>query len=66
MLVLPPASNSLDEAAMDPTTTNAEERDQWRARINRALSELQAHSTHLHAAATSESDQESSSDPDNL
>ena len=32
---------------MDPTTTNVDDRDQWRARINRALSDLQSHATHL-------------------
>jgi hypothetical protein len=51
---------------MDPTTTNVEERDQWRARINRALSELQSHADHLQTAAPSPAEQESSLDSDGL
>lgn len=52
---------------MDPTTTNVEERDQWRARISRALSELQSHSTHLQAALTSETTElEASADSESV
>jgi hypothetical protein len=51
---------------MDPTTTNVEERDQWRARISRALSELQSHSDHLQAAPPSPTEQESTLDSDGL
>jgi hypothetical protein len=32
---------------MMPTTTNVEERDKWRARITRALAELQTEAPHI-------------------
>ena len=52
---------------MDPTTTNIEERDQWRARISRALSELTSHAGHIDGRASSDvSDSESSADPDGI
>jgi hypothetical protein len=52
---------------MDPTTTNVEERDQWRARISRALSELQSHAGHIDGRAASDlNDIEVSSDPDTV
>ncbi len=39
---------------MNPTTTNVEERDQWRARLNRALSELQVEPPHIDGRVTSD------------
>lgn len=50
---------------MDPTTTNVEERDQWRARIHRALSDLQSHAGHIDGRTRSDpTDPEPSADPD--
>lgn len=52
---------------MDPTTTNVEERDQWRARISRALSELQSHAGHVDGTVTSDvTDTEPSGDSDTV
>lgn len=42
---------------MTPSTTNVDERDQWRAKINRALAELRPSDlSHLQAPAVEESD----------
>lgn len=52
---------------MNPTTTNVEERDQWRARINRALSELlPTNAPHIDGRVSEATDSDSSSDPDAL
>ncbi|MBX3232269.1 MAG: hypothetical protein KIT84_21840 [Labilithrix sp.] len=45
---------------MTPTTTDIEERDKWRARINRALAEFQTHADHIERAAADERKTESS------
>jgi len=39
---------------MNPTTTNVEERDQWRARLNRALAELQTDAPHIDSRVVSD------------
>jgi len=41
---------------MNPTTTNVEERDQWRARLNRALAELQTDAPHIDSRVREESE----------
>lgn len=50
--------------AMEPTTTNVEERDQWRARIRRALSDLQTHAAHIDARVPAPTQEKTSADPD--
>ena len=50
---------------MNPTTTNVEERDQWRARINRALAELlPSDLSHIDGRVTENADAEMSGDAD--
>ena len=41
---------------MPPTSTNVEERDQWRAKINRALAELQTDAPHIDGRVHEDSD----------
>lgn len=52
---------------MNPTTTNVEERDQWRARINRALLELlPTNAPHIDGRVPEVVDAEMSSESDTL